>query len=197
MSDCCESLTTPCPLFTSLMHTHCPSSVSFHRLTWATQVQSQSRQVRTRGMYHNVRIQLVDWADCFSATIIRHWLHTHTHTHTHTHACVPRTVRTLLSPPDTARMFPVTDQLTCHTTSLNLCSTFEFHVELVPSFVQMITRQSCVQLQHEMHNELTAHDFAVFRSHMLKTRQVFAEVSRQKPTTGQPAHCNPHQHQHI
>lgn len=30
----------------------------------------------------------------------------------------------LLSPPDTASMLPIVDQLTCQTTSLNSCSTF-------------------------------------------------------------------------
>jgi len=36
-------------------------------------------------------------------------------------------VLTLLSPPDTARIFAVMDQLTCQTTSLNLCSSFGDH----------------------------------------------------------------------
>lgn len=36
-------------------------------------------------------------------------------------------VLTLLSPPDTARIFAVMDQLTCQTTSLNLCSNFGDH----------------------------------------------------------------------
>ena len=49
---------------------------------------------------------------------------------------------TLLSPPDTARMLPVIDQLTCQTTSLNLCSICGSHELLLPSFIQMITRQS-------------------------------------------------------
>lgn len=51
---------------------------------------------------------------------------------------------TLLSPPDTARMLPVMDQLTCHTTSLNLCSSLAVHVlPAGSSHVQMNTRPSC------------------------------------------------------
>lgn len=51
------------------------------------------------------------------------------------------TVGTLLSPPDTARMLPVTDQLRCQTTSLNLCSSFgvQFRLELDTSTDQMNT----------------------------------------------------------
>ena len=53
---------------------------------------------------------------------------------------------TLLSPPDTARMFPVMDQLTCHTTSLNLCSSLAVHVfPEGSSHVQINTRPSCGQ----------------------------------------------------
>lgn len=40
---------------------------------------------------------------------------------------VKAAVLTLLSPPDTARIFAVMDQLTCQTTSLNLCSNFGDH----------------------------------------------------------------------
>ena len=58
-------------------------------------------------------------------------------------SAIQKSEPTLLSPPDTARMLPVTDQLTCHTTSLNLCSTLEVHCELVPSFDHMMTLQSC------------------------------------------------------
>ena len=50
---------------------------------------------------------------------------------------------TLLSPPDTARMFPVMDQLTCQTTSLNLWSSLA--VQVLPagsSHVQINTRPS-------------------------------------------------------
>lgn len=51
---------------------------------------------------------------------------------------------TLLSPPETARMFPVMDQLTCQTTSLNLCSSLAVHVfPAGSSHVQMNTRPSC------------------------------------------------------
>lgn len=50
---------------------------------------------------------------------------------------------TLLSPPETARMLAVMDQLTCHTTSLNLCSSLGDHVLLeTSSQVQMNTRPS-------------------------------------------------------
>lgn len=50
---------------------------------------------------------------------------------------------TLLSPPETARMLAVMDQLTCHTTSLNLCSSLGDHVLLeASSQVQMNTRPS-------------------------------------------------------
>ena len=49
---------------------------------------------------------------------------------------------TLLSPPETANIFPVIDQLRCHTTSLNLFNTFEVQLLLVPSLVQIITLQS-------------------------------------------------------
>lgn len=53
-------------------------------------------------------------------------------------------VFTLLSPPETARMFPVMDQLTCQTTSLNLCSSLAVHVfPAGSSHVQMKTRPSC------------------------------------------------------
>lgn len=50
---------------------------------------------------------------------------------------------TLLSPPDTASIFPVIDQLTCHTTSLNLWSSLA--VQVLPagsSHVQINTRPS-------------------------------------------------------
>jgi len=52
---------------------------------------------------------------------------------------------TLLSPPDTARMLPVTDQLRCQTTSLNLCSSFgvQLWLEVDTSTDQMNTWQSC------------------------------------------------------
>ena len=49
---------------------------------------------------------------------------------------------TLLSPPETANIFPVIDQLRCQTTSLNLFNTFDVQLLLVPSFVQIITLQS-------------------------------------------------------
>lgn len=50
---------------------------------------------------------------------------------------------TLLSPPETARMLAVMDQLTCHTTSLNLCNSLGDHVlPEVSSQVQMNTRPS-------------------------------------------------------
>lgn len=50
----------------------------------------------------------------------------------------------MLSPPETARMFPVMDQLTCQTTSLNLCSSLAVHVfPAGSSHVQMKTRPSC------------------------------------------------------
>ena len=50
---------------------------------------------------------------------------------------------TLLSPPETARMLAVMDQLTCHTTSLNLCSSLGDHVlPEASSQVQMNTRPS-------------------------------------------------------
>ena len=49
---------------------------------------------------------------------------------------------TLLSPPDTARILPVTDQLTCQTTSLNWYKMVDVHTLLVPSLVQIITEQS-------------------------------------------------------
>lgn len=50
---------------------------------------------------------------------------------------------TLLSPPETARMLAVMDQLTCHTTSLNLCSSLGDHMLLeASSQVQMNTRPS-------------------------------------------------------
>ena len=75
----------PLPRLTSLMHTHWPSTVSFHRLT-------------------------------------------------------------LLSPPETAKMFPVTDQETCQTTSSKVCKTRWFQELEVPSLVQRITRRSWEQL---------------------------------------------------
>ena len=50
---------------------------------------------------------------------------------------------TLLSPPETARMLAVMDQLTCHTTSLNLCSSLGDHVlPEASSQVQTNTRPS-------------------------------------------------------
>ena len=50
---------------------------------------------------------------------------------------------TLLSPPETARILAVMDQLTCHTTSLNLCSSLGDHVlPEASSQVQMNTRPS-------------------------------------------------------
>lgn len=72
----------PWPLLTSLMHTHCPSTDSFHRVT-------------------------------------------------------------LLPPPNIARMFTVMGQLTCHTTSLNLCRSLDDHIlPEAPWQVQIITRLS-------------------------------------------------------
>lgn len=53
-------------------------------------------------------------------------------------------VLTLLSPPDTARIFAVMDQLTCQTTSLNLCSSFGDHeFPEASSHVQINTLPSC------------------------------------------------------
>ena len=75
----------PLPRLTSLMHTHWPSTVSFHRLT-------------------------------------------------------------LLSPPETAKMLPVTDQETCQTTSSKVCKTRWFQELEVPSLVQRMTRRSWEQL---------------------------------------------------
>lgn len=50
---------------------------------------------------------------------------------------------TLLSPPDTARIFAVMDQLTCHTTSLNLCRSLGDHIlPEASSQVQINTRPS-------------------------------------------------------
>lgn len=51
---------------------------------------------------------------------------------------------TLLSPPDTAKMLPVSDQLTLHTTSSNVCRMEELHAWL-SSLLQITTRLSCEQ----------------------------------------------------
>ena len=51
---------------------------------------------------------------------------------------------TLLSPPETASIFPETDQLTCQTTSSKVCRVLG--VQLEPSLVQMMTRLSWEQL---------------------------------------------------
>ena len=73
------------PLLTSLIQTHWPSTVSFHKLT-------------------------------------------------------------LLSPPETARIFPVTDQETCQTTSSKVCRTRWFQLLETPSLVHRMTRRSWEQL---------------------------------------------------
>ncbi len=75
----------PFPRLTSLMQTHCPSTVSFHKLT-------------------------------------------------------------LLSPPDTAKMLPVTDHETCQTTSSKVWSTRWFQLLETPSLVQRMTLRSWEQL---------------------------------------------------
>lgn len=66
-------------------------------------------------------------------------------------------VLTLLSPPDTARMLAVMDQLTCQTTSLNLCSSFgDQEFPEASSHVQINTRPSCKSTEtkagHKNHN---------------------------------------------
>ena len=67
------------------------------------------------------------------ALIINILLHLHMLAYAYAYALVKTSLKaalrtsellfTLLSPPDTARMFPVTDQLTCHTTSPNFFKT--------------------------------------------------------------------------
>lgn len=60
-------------------------------------------------------------------------------------------VLTLLSPPDTARIFAVMDQLTCQTTSLNLCSNFGDHeFPEASSHVQINTLPSYKSKQTEL-----------------------------------------------
>ena len=61
---------------------------------------------------------------------------------------------TLLSPPDTARMLPVTDQLTLQTTSGNFGSCFVDQVLDVSSLVQMMTIPSFVGRQHKMFTDM-------------------------------------------
>lgn len=51
----------------------------------------------------------------------------------------------LLSPPETPRMFPVSDQLTFQTTSSNVLRMVGVHV-VMSSVFQMMTRRSCEQL---------------------------------------------------
>lgn len=67
-------------------------------------------------------------------------------------------VLTLLSPPDTARILAVMDQLTCQTTSLNLCSSFgDQEFPEASSHVQINTLPSCNSTEtnlagHKKHN---------------------------------------------
>ena len=60
---------------------------------------------------------------------------------------------TLLSPPETARILPIMDHETCHTTSSKAFNTLydqleldDSSVEVLRLLVQMITRRSCEQL---------------------------------------------------
>lgn len=64
----------------------------------------------------------------------------------------------MLSPPDTARILAVMDQLTCQTTSLNLCNSFgDQEFPEASSHVQINTRPSCKSTEtklsgHRKHN---------------------------------------------
>lgn len=65
----------------------------------------------------------------------------------------------MLFPPDTAKISPVRDQLTCQTTSSNLCKIVEDHCEPgVPLFDQIITRPSYKNKLYEKKAEETVTD---------------------------------------
>lgn len=53
---------------------------------------------------------------------------------------------TLLSPPETPKMFPVSDQLTFQTTSSKVFRIVGVHVVPISSVFQIMTRRSCEQL---------------------------------------------------
>ena len=67
---------------------------------------------------------------------VNEWLHRKT-------SHVYHSSQTLLSPPEIARMLPVSDQLACQTTSLNFCNSLDTQLSVVPSHVQITTRPSC------------------------------------------------------
>lgn len=116
---CCVSVmvdTAPWPLLTSLIHAHWPSIDSFHSVTWGEREANETVMIRRYRLNGGKRLEGT-----------RHHF----------------TCSTLLSPPETASMFPVMDQLTCQTTSLNLWSSLADHVlPAGSSHVQINTRPS-------------------------------------------------------